>query len=186
MTNRPGTTEAADAWAADGDDPAAAFASAEPALRAFARRMVGGGVLRQELDDVVQDTFARALRGAAGFDPERPLAPWLFGICARVVADRHRARRASGAATLEGAVAADAIDPGAVDGLRAFDARDELERRLRALPRSDRELLLAFHRDGRSVAELARAAGAPTGTIKSRLSRARRALAELVEREDAR
>ena len=167
------TPESAAANATREGDLGDALAAAEPALRAFVQRAVGGGPLRQELDDVVQDTLAKALRGAAGYDPTRPLEPWLFGIAVRAVADRYRARRAPADADLDALEDARAQRPAL-----AIDARDEVERRLRALAAADRRLLLALHRDGRSVAEVAREAGVPVGTIKSRLSRARRALAE--------
>ena len=51
-------------------------------LRAFVRRMGGG----QEADDVVQETFLRAVRAAA---PARPRA-WLYGVALNVLRDRSR------------------------------------------------------------------------------------------------
>ena len=42
-------------------------------------RMMGH---RQDAEDVAQETFVRALRGIAGFDPDRPVRPWLLGIAA--------------------------------------------------------------------------------------------------------
>ena len=37
---------------------------------------------RQDAEDVTQDTFLRALRGIFGFDPARPIRPWLLEIAA--------------------------------------------------------------------------------------------------------
>lgn len=162
---------------------AESLTAAEPMLRAFARRLLGNTRLAQEIDDVVQDTFTRALRGAAGYDPNRALEPWLRGICVRVAADRQRIvgiGRADRAELEPEAL----VDPRAERPIAALDARDELARRLGTLPAADRDLLLAFHRDGRSIAELATEQGAPQGTVKSRLSRARRTLAELARARD--
>ena len=47
----------------------------------------------QHAKDVVQQTFLQAWRAAGRFDPERPLAPWLFQICRRVCIDVLRKRR---------------------------------------------------------------------------------------------
>jgi RNA polymerase sigma factor (sigma-70 family) len=163
---------------------AGSLAAAEPMLRAFAQRLLRSTRLAQEIDDVVQESFTRALRGAAGYDPSRPLEPWLRGICVRAAADRQRTvggERAmgSGQAGGEDLGPEHVLDPGADRPVAALDARDELTLRLAALPAADRELLLAFHRDGRAIADLAVELGAPEGTVKSRLSRARRTLAEL-------
>ena len=37
---------------------------------------------QQDAEDVVQETFIRALRAMAGFDPARPISPWLLEIAA--------------------------------------------------------------------------------------------------------
>lgn len=47
----------------------------------------------------------------------------------------------------------------------------------------ERRVLLEFHQDGRSVREIARALGSPEGTVKSDLHRARRRLAERLDKE---
>src|SRR4051794_4008897 len=42
-------------------------------------RMMGH---RHDAEDVMQETFVRALRGISGFDVNRPFRPWLLGIAA--------------------------------------------------------------------------------------------------------
>src|SRR4051812_32777615 len=42
-------------------------------------RMLGH---RQDAEDVMQESFVRALRGISGFESHRPLRPWLLGIAA--------------------------------------------------------------------------------------------------------
>src|SRR4029453_2628484 len=65
-------------------------------------RMMGH---RHDAEDVMQDTFVRALRGIAGFDDERPVRPWLLGIAANRcrTALSPKGRRISGVAPVEGA-----------------------------------------------------------------------------------
>ncbi|MEZ5977580.1 MAG: sigma-70 family RNA polymerase sigma factor [Planctomycetota bacterium] len=154
-------------------------AAAEPAVRAFAGRLLGRTPFAQEIDDVVQDTLARALRSAHSLDASRPIEPWLRGICVRVAADRARGGRERLADD-----ASAASEPSIEGDADRVDARDELERRLAVLAPLQRELLLAFHREGRSVAELAREHALPEGTVKSHLHRARRALRAIDDREE--
>jgi len=149
------------------------LAAARPSVRAFAGRLLGHTPFAQEIDDVVQETLTRALKSAHTHDESRALEPWLSGICVRVAADRVAARRrAAGTGEL-----AETEEPAVRGEHVAVDARDELEQRLRVLGAREREVLLMFHRDGWSVARIAEHLAAPAGTIKSLLSRARRALA---------
>jgi len=126
-----------------------------------------------EPEDVAQEVVARALLYRASFQPGRAVWPWLRRLAQRVLVDQRqdRARRALVAVEPE----AHAAEPRPA----ALDAREELELLLATLPAREREVLLRFHRDGQSVRDIAQALGAPEGTIKSHLSRARRRLAEL-------
>jgi len=82
-------------------------------------------------------------------------------------------------------------DEGALAAPPAAEAGvgESVEALLMPLAAVERDVLLRFHRDGRSVREIARALGMPEGTVKSHLHRARRRLAELArvseDREDA-
>ncbi len=148
------------------------LAAARPAVRAFAGRLLGHTPFAQEIDDVVQETLTRALKSAHTHDEGRALEPWLLGICVRVAADRVAARRRT-ASDVD-----DVLEPAVRGEQPGVDASDELARALRVLGAREREVLLLFHRDGWSVARIAEHLAAPAGTIKSLLSRARRALAE--------
>jgi RNA polymerase sigma-70 factor, ECF subfamily len=136
-------------------------------------------------EDVVQDVFTALWRDPSKFDARRGSLPGYVAMMARSRAvDRLRSRNAGAAATDRLAVR-DA-DRGVDEDSPAERAvaRDEARRVLAAvgeLPAAQRDaLLLAFGR-GLSTAEVARAAGVPLGTAKSRvrlgLQRARAALA---------
>ncbi len=56
----------------------------------LAAQLVGD---RDDAEDVVQEAFTVVYRGARGFDPERPFAPWFYAIVRRLAANR-RAREA--------------------------------------------------------------------------------------------
>jgi len=136
-----------------------------PRLRAFLRNLAG-----EEADDLVQETIARGLRYRSAFRPAGSLVGWMTRIAFRVFLD-HRARAARAPEALgerEREIAAPET--------MGLDDREEIDRRLAVLSDMEREILLAFHRDGRSIAEIAQRRRMPAGTVKSHLHRARRKL----------
>ncbi|MGV3620133.1 MAG: sigma-70 family RNA polymerase sigma factor [Archangium sp.] len=62
-------------------------------LWALCYRMLG---VAADADEVVQETFVRALESKPEVSDEKPLKPWLFSIAARLCVDRLRRRRAQG------------------------------------------------------------------------------------------
>ncbi len=137
-----------------------------PRLRAFLRRLSGADV-----DDLAQETWARAWRSRASFDRDcGDLAAWLMRIAFRTYLD-HRSKRSP-----------DALgDRDVAGGLPAHvlaTQRDEVEVALACLTPIERDIVLRFHRDRVPVAEIAGALRMPEGTVKSHLHRARVKLAE--------
>lgn len=148
----------------------AALAAAEPRLRRFTRRLCSS---RADADDVAQEAMRRAYRYAAGFDASRDPVPWLQRIAFRVFCDERRRRRRQpdevGVATLEAA-----RDPRA--SRCTAELRDEITAALAVMTATEQTLLLEFHRDGYSLAELAQRHALRINTVKSHLRRARRKL----------
>jgi RNA polymerase sigma factor (sigma-70 family) len=122
-------------------------------------------------DDVVVETFWRAYRGRARFDPARSFGAWLRRIATNAARDQLKAsRRHAHAAMDEAAVPAPlppARDP------RVADALDGALRRLS--PRLQVVAILALVEE-LPYAEIADALDVPVGTVKSRVFRATRAL----------
>lgn len=142
-------------------------------------RMMGH---RHDAEDVVQETFLRALRAVSGFDAARPLRPWLLGIAAnrcRTALSR-RARRPAPSEAGD-----DAIDPrpGLSD---PDDLAGELARALDRLRPEYRTVFALFHEQGLPYEEIAQAIDRPIGTIKTWLHRARGELAEFLSRRGVR
>jgi RNA polymerase sigma-70 factor (ECF subfamily) len=131
---------------------------------------------RQDAEDVVQDTFLRALRAIGGFDAARPLRPWLL----QIAANRCRtalARRARRPLLASSEPVVDRADPRA--GLAdPDDLAGELERVLQRLRPEYRLVFVLFHEQNLSYEEIAQTARRPVGTIKTWLHRARAQLAE--------
>jgi RNA polymerase sigma-70 factor (ECF subfamily) len=133
---------------------------------------------RQDAEDVVQETFLRALGGIVGFDADRPLRPWLLGIAANRcrTAMSRRARRPIATHSVE-----ESVDPrpGRAD---PDDLAGELDRALSLLRTEYRIVFTLFHEQGLPYEEIALAIDRPVGTVKTWLHRARAELAEYLTR----
>ncbi len=142
-------------------------------------RMLGH---RHDAEDVMQETFVRALRGVSGFDGGRPLRPWLLGIAAnrcRTALGR-RSRRPT---PIESPEERPDPRPGLAD---PDDLAGELELALGRLRLNYRLVFALYHEQGLPYEEIAKAVGRPVGTVKTWLHRARAELAESLTRRGVR
>lgn len=124
---------------------------------------------RQEAEDVVQEAFMRAMGRWDDVRTYDSPEAWLRTVALNLARSRFR-RTIRGAAALvrHGVPAAEPeLSPDHVALMTA----------MRGLPEAQREALVLHHFVGLSVDEVARSVGAPSGTIKARLSRGRAALA---------
>src|SRR5437764_7262612 len=132
-------------------------------LFAVSRSMLGAG---EDARDAVQQTLIQAWRASARYDPERPLAAWLYQICRRVCIDRLRAQRRS----------KDFVtDYGSVTELPTFSRSMEqtwtvwqVRAAIDDLAPEWREIVGLYHLEGWSLPEIADHLGLPLGTVKSR------------------
>ena len=122
--------------------------------------------LRNESDahDAMQESLTAAWRGLPGLRRADRFWPWLAGIASHKATDIHRRRAPS--SDVEEA------------GSREDDLLLETREALSALPAPYRQVLLLRYLLGLSEEEAAAALGVRVGTVKSRCSRARRALLE--------
>lgn len=131
----------------------------------YARRMLDV----ERADDVAQEIWLAVVRGLPRLrDPARFRA-WLFTIARRAVNDRLRAEYARAEALRQ-------EEPVADDPAEALVERAEVMAGLAGLPVLEREILVLFYLEDLTVQECAQICGIPAGTVKSRLSRARRLL----------
>lgn len=150
-------------------------------------RFVGSlGVHDADADDVLQDTFLAAWRGAVTYRGDGTARAWLFSVARNAVRHsvRHRVGEPERFAPLDAAESLEAIAEAAGWGSEAdTNARDTAELVRMALARlapADREILVLRDVEGLSGEETAAALSLSLAGMKSRLHRARLRLAALV------
>jgi len=146
-----------------------------PRLRRFALSLT-----RQpsSADDLVQACLERALAGWTEKRPEGDLRAWLFAILYRQFLDAHRRSRRY-ARMLEFFTGRDDSQPSVERTVLAQSTLEAFDR----LNAEQRALLLWVSVEGLSYKEIAEILQVPTGTVMSRLSRARQALRQLSDGE---
>jgi RNA polymerase sigma-70 factor (ECF subfamily) len=148
-----------------------------PTLRRVALRLMGGR--EDEADDVVQDTWIRAVERASTFRGESSLSTWLCGIVAFVARERWRGDRR----WVHGASEATDGPEGADLGIDVAQRLD-LEGALARLPLHHRAVIVLHDVEGFTHAEIAEQLGIAVGTSKVHLFRARRALRARLSTEE--
>lgn len=143
-----------------------------PRLRRFATALTGGAELSE---DLIQETYARALAHLDQWQSGTRLDSWMFRIAQNLWIDQGRAERSRG----------EAVDLEVVDDLLSCDGRmiaenrivlQELGRDIARLSQDQRDVISLVCGYGLSYKETGRMLNLPEGTVMSRLARARGAL----------
>lgn len=145
-----------------------------PSLRAFAMSMVHN---HHRADDLVQDTVMKAWANQGSFELGTNIKAWLFTILRNEFYSqmRKKGREVSDAdGLLTERMAVNPAQHGALD-MRDF------KRALDEIPDDQREAIVLVAASGFSYEEAAEICGCAVGTIKSRVSRARTALKNLLD-----
>lgn len=154
-------------------DPRDQLAALLPNLRAFAISLSRNVVLA---DDIVQETILKAWSNMDKFDPETNLEAWLFTILRNTYYSLLRKSRRE-VQDSDGVHAAGLVEQPAHDGRLAYN---DFQRAFDQLSPEHREVLILIGASGYSVEEAAGMMGVAPGTVKSRASRARKRLSELM------
>jgi RNA polymerase sigma-70 factor (ECF subfamily) len=147
-------------------------------LRAFAISLSGSVSLA---DDLVQETLLRAWSKSDKFQPGTSLRAWLFTILRNIYYSNYR-KRAREVQDSEGAYARRLAVSGNQESHLDFE---DFRKALTKLSAEQREVLTLVGASGLSYEEAAVICNVELGTIKSRLSRARSKLVELLGLEEA-
>ncbi len=150
-----------------------------PAFR-FALQLTGN---REDAHDVAQEAILRFVDTLDRFDADRPVQPWLFRIVRNKAYDLGRRQKVRRAESLDELLERGMPTPvGAVPSPGARLEQRELRRdvwaALQQLSEQQREILVLREYQDLAYGEIAEVLGVPTGTVMSRLHRARKALRE--------
>lgn len=145
-----------------------------PRLRRYARLLVRDLAYA---DDLVQECLVRAVSKLHTYTPGTNLRAWLFVILRNVlINDYNRGQRGPSFTEIPDTHASLAVSGGQEQHLMLKEVRDALDR----LPEEQREIILLVPVGGLAYEEVAHVLDVPIGTVRSRLSRARTALRELL------
>lgn len=150
-----------------------------PRLRRFARTLTRSV---PEADDLVQEACLKALDKADQWDPSQPLDRWLFRITRNHWISELRKRKVRMG---EGQVPAEeATELRSMETGEAGVAESDLRAEISALPEDLSSILLMVSVEGYSYAEAAELFEIPTGTVMSRIHRARKLLADRLAKNE--
>lgn len=140
---------------------------------------------REEAEDLVQETYAKALKGFASFQSGTNFRAWIYRILRNSFLTSRTGLKATMTVPLDPEenrpeLAVERDTPETI--LFERSDRELLQRAIDELPVYFREILLLCDVEEMSYQEIAATLGIPIGTVMSRLYRARRALRETVRK----
>lgn len=154
-----------------------------------ARRLVGS---REEAEDLVQETYARAFRSWSSYTPGTNMRAWLLRILTNLNVDRGRKiQRTPQTQPLEESdyyLANKMASAGGEEVLEADDvverlSQDSVVKALSEIPPQFREAVVLVDIGDFTYADAAQILDVPIGTVMSRLHRGRRALKQHLAEE---
>jgi RNA polymerase sigma-70 factor (ECF subfamily) len=150
-----------------------AMLGAVPSLRAFAISLCGSV---DRADDLVQEALLRALSNISSFTPGTNMSAWLFTILRNLFHSEYRKRRRE-VEDVDGSYAEQLTS---VPEQNSRVEMNEFREALKLLPPEQSEALILVGASGFSYEEAAQICECAVGTVKSRVNRARRRLAEIL------
>ncbi len=141
----------------------------------IARRMTPS---REDAEDVVQETYARALGGWRRRPPER-MAPWIATICLNIARSRRRMGRITVTEQLDALERVPAPGDTSEEALRELE-REAVRRAIRRLGPEQREAIVLMDLCGFTAAQVGEMLGVPRNTVLSRVHRGHKRLSVLL------
>lgn len=141
-------------------------------------------------EDAAQETFLKVYQNLARYDRQRPFATWLLSIAAHHCIDRLRRKRFTSFSIDEDEEGQTELPDGSAPDPETEAVRKQTKERLhdclQSLEPIDRAAVIMRYWQDCSEIEIAQALKLTVPAVKSRLHRARRALADLWEEKPAR
>lgn len=161
------------------DDFEALVREYEKPVYNLALRMTGSV---EDAQDLTQETFIKAYRRLDSFRGDSKFSAWLYRIASNVCLDHLRSKARSGTVSIavsdEDGAELDIPDtaPSVEETVLGNLTREAVQRGLDLLPEAQRQILLLREINGLSYEEIAQTLSLESGTVKSRIFRARKKL----------
>jgi RNA polymerase sigma-70 factor (ECF subfamily) len=142
---------------------------------------------REEAEDLVQETFVKALKGFSSFTPGTNFKAWMFRILRNTFLNSRTGLRETVMLDEDGEDAALPVEEATPETILMSRASERmLQQAMEELPLAFREVVLLREVEEMSYEEIAAAVAVPLGTVMSRLSRARRILRSSLQQKASR
>jgi RNA polymerase sigma-70 factor, ECF subfamily len=140
---------------------------------------------RTEAEDLVQETYAKALKGFSSFQPGTNFRAWMYRILRNTFLTSRTGLKASAMVALDSDDTPELpAGPDTPETLFIVHSQQQaLQTALESLPVHFREVLLLCEVEEMPYQEIAETLSIPMGTVMSRLSRARKALRLILEQK---
>lgn len=151
-----------------------------PSLYGYARWLTGEP---HEAEDLVQETYLKALRGFGSFREGTNFRAWMFRILRNTFLTSRTGLKAMTSIDEEPELADEIVDAGGTPETHFIHRAnaEALQRAIGELPVIFREVLLLSDVENMSYKEIGEALSIPLGTVTSRLMRARRRMREALQ-----
>ena len=140
---------------------------------------------REEAEDLVQETYAKALRGFSSFQQGTNFRAWMYRILRNTFLTSRTGLKATSTVPLEEEEGPELAVTSATPETIFLERADQrlMQEAIADLPLNLREILLLCEVEEMSYQDISETLAIPQGTVMSRLSRARAALRELLRQK---
>ena len=139
---------------------------------------------RSEAEDLVQETYAKALKGFDSFQPGSNFRAWIYRILRNTFLTSRTGMKAANTISLDDDEDSQSLAPVTTETpesvLLAQSDAQSIQAALSQLPVAHREVIVLCDVEEMSYREIAEALSVPIGTVMSRLARARKAMRQLL------
>lgn len=133
-------------------------------------------------EDIFQEVFIKADRNKENFRGESSVKTWLIRITVNACKDYLKSAYNRRVTPLQEFQENALMSENDFDGVERKEIQQEVRKAVMSLPESHRDVVLCVYFQDMTVPEAAKALGLAEGTVKSRLSRAKDKLKQLLER----
>ncbi len=139
---------------------------------------------RSEAEDLVQETYVKALRGLASFQAGTNFRAWMYRILRNTFLTSRTGLKMASSVPLDADDAPEIPTAGTPESIFIDKSQEHLlQTAIDELPLHFHEVLLLCEVEEMSYQEIADSLSIPIGTVMSRLSRARRALRDILQKK---